>query len=317
MPQKFTILDAHEDIAFHLNYFKRSFVEPRIPSMLTLPGLKEANVKLVFNTIFVHPKEKPHNTINSAMEQIETYEKLYKEHQSDIYKATSTEDILDIDNNPRIGFLTLMEGADPVEEPEDLKVFYEKGIRIIGPSWNNKNKYASGPDTEDGLSDRGHELIRGMNELGITLDLSHLNEKCFWDSIGLTELTPIASHSNARALTDHPRNLNDEQLRAISDRGGVVGIVLYNPFLKVSEKTPTLEDIYAHADYMIGIMGEDHVGIGSDMDGAKIEDFPEGLKSAGDLKKIPEFLISKGYSEGLVQKITSGNFLRVLRENLS
>ncbi len=316
MSKKFTILDAHEDIAFHLNYFKRSFVNPEVPSMITLPALKEGNVKLVFNTIFVPPKQKPDNTVKSAMDQLATYEKLYSDYEQDVYQVLRPGDIENLDENPRIGFLTLMEGADPIEEPDKLGMFYDRGVRVIGLAWNDKNSYASGNDTEDGLSEMGSELIMRMNELGVTLDLSHLNQRCFWDSIELTELIPIATHSNSRALTDHPRNLNDDQLRAISERGGVVGIVLYNLFLKTTEKAPTLEDVYAHADYMIGVMGEDHVGIGSDMDGARIEDFPEGLKSIDKLQSIAEFFIAKGYSESRVRKIMSENFMRVMEKNL-
>lgn len=316
MTKKFTIIDAHEDIAFHLNYFKRSFVDPNVPSMITLPGLVEGNVKLVFNTIFVPPKQKPHNTLKSALEQIETYEKLYLEYKHDIYQVTAAGQLENLNENQKIGFLTLMEGADPIGEPDDLEMFCDKGVRVIGLSWNDKNHYASGNDTEDGLSEKGRALIAKMNSLGVTLDLSHLNEKCFWDSIELTELIPIATHSNARALTDHPRNLSNDQLKAISSRGGVVGIVLYNPFLKTGDKEVTLEDVFAHADYMIGVMGEDHVGIGSDMDGARIQDFPEELRSIDKLQSIAQFFVSKGYSEERVEKITSRNFLRVMRKNL-
>ena len=316
MSKKFTIVDAHEDIAFHLNHFQRSFVSPESPCMITLPGLKEANVKLVFNTIFVPPKQKPENTIKSANEQMVTYESLYAEFEEDIYKVTEPRHLENLDDNQRIGFLTLMEGADPIEKPSDLMTYYEKGVRIVGLAWNDKNRYASGNDTEDGLSDEGTELIERMNDLGVTLDMSHLNEKCFWESIELTKLIPIATHSNARALTDHPRNLSDEQLRAIAERGGVVGIVLYNHFLKTGESAPRLEDVYAHADHMIGIMGEDHVGIGSDMDGARIEDFPEDLRSVGELQKIAGYFTGKGYSDTRVEKIMSGNFLRVMSRNL-
>ena len=97
----------------------------------------------------------------------------------------------------------------------------------------------------------------------------------------------------------------------------MIGIVLYNYFLKIGEKTPTLEEVFAHADYMVNLCGEDHVGIGSDMDGARIEDFPQGLKTVADLPKIAEYFCDKGYSEDRVTKIMSGNFLRVLKSNLN
>ncbi|MGB2691166.1 MAG: dipeptidase, partial [Thermodesulfobacteriota bacterium] len=316
MSKEFLIIDAHEDIAFHLNYFKRDFVNPEMPCMITLPWLKEGNVRMVFNTVFIHPKHKPDKTVQSGLDQLSKYEEIYETFPNDVYQITKAEDLAKFGQDSKIGFLTLIEGADPIESVSKLEEFYNRGVRVIGPAWNNKNQYASGNDSGDGLSDEGIQLIKRMNDLGITLDLSHLNEKCFWESIELTNLIPIATHSNARALTDHPRNLRDEQLKAISDRGGVIGIVLYNYFLKIGDKKPTLEEVFAHTDYMVNLCGEDHVGIGSDMDGARIEDFPEGLNTIADLPKIAQFFLDKGYSEERVTKIMSGNFLRVLDQNL-
>ena len=271
---------------------------------------------MVFNTVFVHPKHKPEMTLQSALGQLDTYDEIYEKFPDEIYQITSRADMEKFGNDPRIGFLTLMEGADPIEDTGKLKEFYDRGVRIIGPAWNNKNQYASGNDTEDGLTEEGAELIREMNKLRITLDLSHLNERSFWEAIELTELIPIASHSNARSLTDHPRNLRDEQLLAVSESGGVTGIVLYDNFVKTGDAKPTLEDVFAHFQYMISLCGEDHVGIGSDMDGARIEDFPEGLSKVSDLPKIGNYLLSKGYTSDRVEKIMSRNFLRVMRENL-
>lgn len=284
--------------------------------MITLPWLKEGNVRMVFNTVFIHPKHKPDKTVQSGLDQLSKYEEIYELFSDEVYQIKTAEDLNKFGQDSRIGFLTLIEGADPIENVSKLDEFYQRGVRIIGPAWNNKNQFASGNNTEDGLSEDGVKLIHRMNELGITLDLSHLNEKCFWESIELTKLIPIATHSNARALTDHVRNLNDKQLKAISERGGVIGIVLYNYFLKTGKNKPNLEDVFAHADYMVKLCGEDHVGIGSDMDGARIEDFPEGLETIADLPKIADYFIEKGYTEKRVEKIMSGNFLRVLKQNL-
>src|SRR3990170_1288509 len=253
------IIDAHEDIAYHLSYFNRDFVNPSIPCMITLPWLKQGNVRLVFNTIFVPAEFKPHKTLEIALHQLSIYDRIYDEHNDDIFQVKNTGD-----------------------------------------------------------------LFRLQNDLRITLDLSHLNEKCFWEAIELCETIPIASHSNARSLTNHPRNLEDDQLRAISERGGVIGLVLYNHFLKTNCENPTcgeenrttLEDVFAHADYIINLCGEDHVGIGSDLDGADVNDFPQEIRTVADLPKIAEYFLKKGYSEERVRKIMGGNFLRVLKENL-
>ncbi len=316
------IVDAHEDIAFHISYYNRDFVNPSIPCMITLPWLKQGNVRLVFNTIYVHPKFKPRRTLDAALNQFSIYRNIYEEHEAHIAQVKEYGDILKLERDNRIGFLTLMEGADPIEEPKKLNEFYDMGVRIIGLSWNDQNKYASGNDTISGLSQEGKELIKRMNDLRITLDLSHLNEKCFWEALELCECVPIATHSNARVITNHPRNLNDDQLRAIAERGGVIGIVLYNQFLKTGShpscgenSRTTLEDVFAHADYMINLCGEDHVGIGSDLDGGNIDEFPDDIRKVSDLPKIAEFFLNKVYSEDRVKKIMGGNLLRALKEN--
>ncbi|NIP38655.1 MAG: hypothetical protein GWO07_07800 [Candidatus Dadabacteria bacterium] len=316
MTEKFPIFDAHEDIAFHLSYFKRDFVEPETPCMITLPGLKTGNIKFVLNTIFVHPKLRPEKTVENANLQLRVYEDIYNDFGSDIIKVKNKQDIDTAITQDKIGFITLMEGADPLQKPEDIYEYYDKGLRVLGPAWNNGNLFASGPATEDGLSEEGYELIKIMSELNITLDLSHLNEQCFWDAIEKYENVPIASHSNARSLTDHPRNLKDEQLKEISARGGVIGIVLYNSFLKTGDDLPTLEDIYKHIDHIMSVCGEDHVGIGSDLDGAEIKDFPEEIRAIEHLQAIPQYLSTKGYSDNLINKISHDNFLRVIRGNL-
>ncbi len=309
------IVDAHEDIAYHVSYFNRDFINPSIPCMITLPWLKQGNIKLVFNTIFVPTEFKPHRTVEVALEQLSIYDRIYEEHKNDIARVRNYSDISKLEGS-KIGFLTLMEGADPIEEPRKLKEFYERGVRIIGLAWNDQNQYASGNNTDSGLTKEGFDLVQRMNDLHITLDLSHLNERGFWEAIEACATIPIASHSNARSLTNHPRNLKDDQLRAISERGGVIGLVLYNQFLKTGSENPALEDVFAHADYMITLCGEDHVGIGSDLDGASIDDFPKEIRTVTDLPKIGELFFKKGYSEERVRKIMGGNFLRVLKENL-
>lgn len=316
--ETFFIVDAHEDIAFHMSYFDRDFKSTEASCMITLPWLQEAGVRLVFNTIFVHPKHRPHKTVQKAKQQVEIYEQIYKKYNNAVMKISSSKDLDKLIASRKIGFLTLMEGADPLgEDINDLKFYYNSGLRVLGLSWNNSNRFASGTETEEGLTEDGVRLIDKMNEMGITLDLSHLNEKSFWSAIERTQLIPIATHSNARALTDHPRNLRDEQLRAISERDGVVGIVFYNAFLKTKKSPPTLEDIFKHTDYIVNLCGEDHVGIGTDLDGGRICDFPKETNKISKLPLVANYFLEKGYSRDRVEKIMGKNFLRVMKKNLS
>ena len=316
MKTTFPIFDAHEDIAFHLSYFNRDFVNPQMPCMITLPGLKEGNIRFVLNTIFVHPKLRPEKTVENANLQLQIYEELYEKYNQDIVKITNSDDIDTAIEEHKIGFITLMEGADPLENPDSVFEYYNKGLRVLGLSWNNQNTYASGPDSDDGVSDDGFKLLENINKLRITLDFSHLNKVSFWQAMEKYEHTPIASHSNASSLTFHPRNLDDEQLLEISGRGGVIGIVLYNHFIKTADKKPTLEDIYKHIDYIINLCGENHVGIGSDLDGARVNDFPRQIRNVSKLQRIPQYLITKGYSQKLVRKVCYDNFLNLFSRSL-
>ena len=312
----FFTVDAHQDIAFHMRHHGRSFKNPSTPCMVTLEGLVRGGVRLVLNTVFIHPRHKPEKSESEAMAQMDIYDDIYREHADRVVQIGNSEDLDRLEEEGKIGFLTLMEGADPVRSPRHLREYHERGVRIVGPAWNNGNLYASGPETEDGLSSEGRELLEEMNSLGMTLDLSHLNEKSFWDSIELTKLVPVATHSNSRALVDHPRNLSDGQLRAIAGRGGVTGVVFYGPFLKKRKGAASLEDIYAHIDHIACVCGEDHVGIGTDMDGAAEKDFPLEMRRVSELPALSEYLLAKGYSSEVVEKIMGGNFLRVIRKNL-
>ena len=315
-PATFFTIDAHQDIAFHIRHYKRDFENPESPCMITLPGLRKSGARVVFNTVFIHPKHKPGGSVAEAMAQLDVYDAIYREHSESVFQIRSRGDIDRLGEEEKIGFFTLMEGADPVLNPEHLLEYQKRGVRAVGLSWNNKNIYASGPESEEGLSGQGKELLRQMNALGITLDLSHLNERCFWESVELTELIPVATHSNSRALVDHPRNLRDEQLRAISERGGVTGVVFYGPFLRKGQGLATLEDIYAHIDHIISVCGEDHVGVGTDMDGAPIKDFPKEMRHISELRTLPDYLLGKRYPSGVVEKIMGMNFLRVIKTNL-
>ena len=315
-PPAFLTVDAHQDIAFHVRHYKRDFENPEVPCMITLPGLRQGGVRVVFNTVFIHPKHKPGGSVAEAMAQLDTYDDIYREYPESVFQIKDRWDMERLGEEEKIGFFTLMEGADPVLNPEHILEYHKRGVRAVGLSWNNRNIYASGPESDEGLSEQGKELLRQMNALGITLDLSHLNERCFWESVGLTELIPVATHSNSRALVDHPRNLRDEQLRAISERGGVTGVVFYGKFLRKGQGLATLEDIYAHIDHIINVCGEDHVGVGTDMDGAPIKDFPEEMRHIAELRTLPDYLLGKGYSRGVVEKIMGTNFLRVIKTNL-
>jgi membrane dipeptidase len=216
-----------------------------------------------------------------------------------------------------------VEGAEAIgPELDELEVLYRAGLRSLGPVWSRSNIFGHGvpfrfpgsPDTGPGLTEAGRGLVRECGRLGIMVDLSHLNERGFWDVAGLTDRPLVATHSNAHALCDTPRNLTDRQLDAIRDSGGMVGVNFAVAFLRKDgrqEPDTPITEIARHVDYMVERMGVDHVGFGSDFDGAAI---PRELGDASGLPKLMRALEERGYTEEELRKLANGNWLRVLRE---
>ena len=214
------------------------------------------------------------------------------------------------------------EGAENLgTDPDGLEELYERGLRSLGLVWSRPNAYAHGvpfrfpssPDTGPGLTEAGRDLVRECNRLGVLIDLSHLNEKGFWDLANLSEAPLVATHSNAHALCPTARNLTDRQLDAIKDSDGMVGVNFAVAFLREDGRddadTP-LDTVVRHVDYLVGRVGIDRVGFGSDFDGATVP------KEIGDVSGLPNLLAAlrdHGYGEVELRKLAHGNWLRVLR----
>lgn len=218
-----------------------------------------------------------------------------------------------------------IEGAEAIDKKlHFLDVLHAAGLRSLGPVWSRPNifghgvpfRFPSSPDTGDGLTAAGEDLVRVCNDMKILIDLSHINEKGFWDVARLSKAPLIATHSNAHALCPSPRNLTDKQLAAIRDTGGMVGLNFATGFLRPDGhmRADTSVDLMVqHLDYLLDKLGEDHVGFGSDFDGAIV---PETIGSAAGLPVLIDALRARGYSEALLNKIGSGNWLKVLERTI-
>lgn len=186
-------------------------------------------------------------------------------------------------------------------------------VRMIALTWNFENEIGhpakNGP--EGGLKPFGLSFVREMNRKGVLCDVSHLNEAGFWDVIEHSTLPPVASHSNARALCEHTRNLTEAQIRAVIEKKGYIGVNFYSAFL-ANGRAATLEDVYRHVDAILQLGGEDVVGFGSDFDG--IDAWPEGLANPADFPALLNFLAARGgYAPEVLEKIAGGNLFRVLK----
>ena len=194
---------------------------------------------------------------------------------------------------------------------ENLQHFAQRGIVYMTLCHNGDNDIcdsARGSNTHNGVSDFGRQVIAEMNRLGIMVDLSHAAEKSFYDALELSTTPIVCSHSSCRALCDHPRNLTDDQMRALSAKGGVMQVTLYNGFL-VTEGQATIDDAIRHLKHAISVMGIDHVGLGTDFDG---DGGICGLANSSELILFTRRLMAEGFSQQDIQKIWGGNFLRVM-----
>jgi membrane dipeptidase len=235
-----------------------------------------------------------------------------------VRRATSVDDFRDGD----VTAIVHMEGAEAIAaDLSNLAWWYERGLRSLGLVWSRPNAFAEGvpfrfpasPDTGPGLTEAGRELVRACNRLGILVDLSHLNERGFWDVAEISDAPLVATHSNAHALCPSTRNLTDAQLEAVRDSGGVVGVNFAVTFLREDgRRAPDetgVDEIVRHVDYLVERMGIDHVAFGSDFDGAVV---PAELDGLAGLPKLVEALRTSGHDDDAVAQITHGNWLRVL-----
>jgi membrane dipeptidase len=214
-----------------------------------------------------------------------------------------------------------IEGAEAIDANFDLlDVLYAAGLRSLGPVWSRPNAFGHGvpflfnasPDTGPGLTDLGKELIRACNQRRILIDLSHLNERGFWDVAAISDAPLVATHSNAHALSPQSRNLTDKQLAAIRETGGMVGVNFAVSFLRADgrhEADTPVDRVVDHLAHLIEHAGEDCVAIGSDFDGAKM---PSGLANAAMLPTLVAAMRERQFGEALIEKVCWKNWLRVL-----
>lgn len=228
-------------------------------------------------------------------------------------------------NTGTIAALLHFEGAETIDpDLNALEVFYQAGLRSLGIVWSRPNAFGTGvplafpghPSVGPGLSDAGQALVRACNELGILIDLAHLNEAGFWDVAKLSNAPLVSSHSAAHAVAPHSRNLTDKQLDAIADSDGLVGIVFATGFLRPDgawDDDTSLEVIVRHIDYLVERLGITRVGFGSDFDGARI---PKALGDASGMPRLLRLLQDVGYGEKELCQLAFENWLRVLQLTL-
>ncbi len=311
------IVDSHVDTPM---WFKEGFTisERENTSKVTLPKMEEGRVDAVFMVAYLKQEARDEASLAKATQKatdlIAQIKRQVTQNADLVALACNREDLI---RNKQEGkktiFIGIENGYALGKDLGNIARFRDMGVSYITLCHNGDNDLcdsARGTGEHNGLSELGRQAVAEMNRLGIMVDISHTSEKTVYDVLATSKTPVIASHSSARALCDHPRNLTDEQLKAIAATGGVVQVCLYHGFLTDNEKVSLL-DAVRHIDYMVKLIGEDHVGIGSDFDG---DGGIRGCNAENEMINLTRELLRLGYSHKTVEKIWGGNLLRVMEE---
>jgi membrane dipeptidase len=351
------IIDAHLDLAWNALQWNRNLLAPvedirvseqhvpgpgRGQGTVALPEMRRGRVALCFATLLARSTGEPVPNLDYATPaqaygivqgQLAYYHALAQ--QGEIRLITGR---AELDNHiaeweqwerdegtrpqPPLGLIISMESADPILHPSQLPEWWQDGVRVIGPAHYGPGRYAGGTGSESGLTRAGFSLLREMEQVGIILDLTHLSDRAFWQALNNYSSPVLASHNNCRALVPHPRQFDDDQLRAIIAREGVIGVACDNWMIRpgwvrgaAHNQPVSLAHVVDHIDHICQCAGNDHhVAIGSDLDGGfGREQSPHNLDTIADLPKLSDLLAVRGYSEKAIAAIFHGNWLRLLR----
>ena len=291
-----------------------------------LPALRAGGVTCTVGTVASI------ESARGALGQVAAWYPRARAFPDDLVLASSAADIEAAKRTGRVAVVLQFQGGNPFEyDPNLVEAFHRLGVRIVQLTYNARNPLGDGctERTDVGLSDLGLAVIAELNRLGMLLDLSHVGIRTSLEALEASRAPAIFSHSNAGAVCDHPRNLTDEQLRLVARKGGVVGVNAFPAFVR-RDGAPTVEDLLDHVDYLVQVMGANHVGLGLDFATENEDDYeyfgykpefyprppwtyPAGIDGFAAIPNVTRGLVERGYGDDDVRKILGGNFLRVFR----
>src|SRR5262245_6125540 len=356
------VVDSHDDTTQRLLFDKNFDIAKRNKDgNIDIPRMREGGLDALFVSIWVPSDVTGPPAVKRAFDLIDCVREAVRLHPGDLVLATTAADVRKAAADRKIAALMGMEGGHMIDDDVRLlRLYAALGVRYMTLTHFKNNNWADSSTDKakrNGLTSLGKDVVREMNRLGMMVDISHVADKTFWDVIETTKAPVIASHSSARAIANHPRNMTDDMMRALAKNGGVVMINYHAGFLSeefrvASEKksggvvqamaamskkcggneacstleseridheamargelpTVSWEKIVEHIDHAVKVAGADHVGLGSDFDGATM---PIGMEDASKLPKITDALLKKGYAEADIEKILGGNILRVMEQ---
>ena len=357
MKKRPLIIDGHLDLSMNAMEWNRDLRRPvaeiralekgltdkpdRGNNTVAFPEMRAGNIGMCFATLIAryakpsHPLggwQSPEQAWGMVQAQLAWYEEMVLQREIRMIRDSAELEAhlasWNTDNERAIGFLLTLEGADSIVSMNHLDRLYERGLRAIGPAHYGPGTYAYGTDSDGSIGQKGTELLKHMDRLGMALDATHLSDTSFWEALKVFKGPVWASHHNCRALVNHNRQFSDEQLLALLEREAVIGIPL-DAWMMVpnwvraqshpSNTDVTLAKMIDNMDHICQLAGNTkHVAIGTDLDGGfGTEQGPSDLNTIDDLQKLLSMLTARGYSEEDVEGIFCGNWLRVLRSALS
>ncbi len=329
--KRIAIADLHSDLPLAL--LKRRFdsVAGSLRSEW-LPRLRAGGVDVVVCAVYIDSIYLPEGALRRAVQLVDALLEEIAECRDEIELALSRADVERINTEGKIAALLAFEGAEPLgQDLSALRLFQRLGVRMLSFAWMRRTAFGDGAwenDSRGGLTRLGRQAVHEMNRLGIIADVSHASDRTTWDVLETSARPVIASHSNARALQNHPRNLTDEMITAIAATGGLVGIVAVAGY--IAEGDATVARWVDHLDHIVALAGIDHVAIGCDFYDEIIamnasQEIPawnpggglgqlsfDGMRSWEDLPDLTSELVRRGYAEADLRKICKENFLRVI-----
>ena len=328
------IIDMHCDTIMALMGNDKELRESN--NMIDLQKMQQGNYLLQCFAMFVpyvsRKEVEQYSPFEMCHKMIDRYYNELEKNKDLILPAFTSEDIENnIKNNKMTALLTIEEGGVCLGNIEFLRNFFRLGVRMMTLTWNFKNEIATPnidyfsitreqiakegvkPNTTDGLTEFGIEVVKEMNRLGMVIDCSHLGDKGFYDVIKYSTKPIVCSHSCSRTVCNHPRNLTDDMLLKLKENNGVIGINYCHDFIKEDKSIATIKDIVKHIVYIKDLIGIDYIGLGSDFDGISNKDLE--LKDASMMNKLIEELKNQGFTDEDIDKISYKNVLRVFKAN--
>jgi membrane dipeptidase len=330
------IADTHVDLLLELAYREVRNGEPGSFGHTWLPLLEAGGVGLQVCPVFVELERQPEGALREALGQATCLLRAVRDNAGRVVQVRTVAELDTVERGERIGLMLSLEGVEQFGyETWPAETFWELGVRMAGLTWNRRNPFADGAAEQGGLSRLGRELVDRLVELGIVLDLAHASRGTFAEILDRAGDAPLlCSHAGCRALNEHPRNLDDEQMRELAARGGLLGLMLHP--LAIGHESRTIDRVIDHLEHAVEVMGADRVCLGGDFttrltqvlrpfpqpaDGLMPEGLDpgagiEGLQGPEDYPALLAALSRRGWTAASVEAVTSRNLLALLRRAL-